>query len=536
MWTSVWPGTRRPTDPGAARRPGAEPGPAPIRFRVRHRLVLPGVVILVVVSFGFAALSLTLSRRWVEEDLRERAITFAREIAATIGDLRELESTALLNEQIRQILAVRRNVLQLDILTFGSERPHLVATSAPESRLPFTRIDSGRVRTGEVISRLVVNEQGRYWEVLAPIVLQRRVAGLVAAKFSLAQADRLASRIGWQALALTTASVLLMGVLMTLTVRLVVDRPIRRFMDAMARLGWADEAVRVDVRSADEFGALADHFNVMTARVTGFNRELQARVAEATGELERRYREVERLNALLFETQRSLSHAERLAIPGRIIAEVAHEIGTPLHSVAGHLELLRKDLPAGLPKDASRRLSIVEGELARVIEIIAQLLDLARPPAGLPGPVDLHQVVKDTVNLVSPGLAAAGLSLQVTADPALPKVQGHAPQLQQVLLNLLINAMDATPAGGRLEVAARQRSAGQAVELVVSDTGRGIPPDQLKLIFEPFFSTKGPSRGTGLGLFICAHIVREHEGSIDVTSEEGRGSRFGVVLPVAGAE
>jgi signal transduction histidine kinase len=507
-----------------------------VRLGVRHKLVLLGVVLLVAVLFGFTALHLWMSRGWVEEDLRDRAITFAREVAATIGDRREFESGTLLRNQIQQILAVRQNVLQLDILRFDADRTRIVATSHPERRLPFTSKETAEVARGRVVSRLVSRDEGRYWEVIAPISLEGAVAGAVAASFSLGRADELSSRIRRWAFALTAASVVVMGVLMTGAVRLVVDRPVQRFMDAIARVRRGDSAAVVRVDADDEFGALATHFNDMMARLNTFNDELQARVEVATAELDRRYQEVQRLNELLFRTQRTLSHAERLALPGRIIAEVAHEVGTPLHSVAGHLELLRKELPPDLlPEDVTRRLDLIEAQLGRVIEIIAQLLDVTRRPPGEPTAVDLNRLVRDTADLVRPGLGTAGLSLSIATDPDLPPIHGHGSQLQQVILNLLTNATDATPPGGRVEVATRALPDRGEVLVEVGDTGPGISPADQEQIFEPFFSTKQAGRGTGLGLFISAQIVREHKGRVEVESEEGRGSRFRVFLPTGAA-
>ncbi|MBI4588562.1 MAG: HAMP domain-containing protein [Candidatus Rokubacteria bacterium] len=506
-----------------------------VRLGVRHKLVLLTLVLLVVVSFSFTWLNLTLSRGWVEEDLKDRAITFAREVAATIGDRREFESGALLQDQIQQIMAVRQNVLQLDIVAFGVAGARVIATSRAQIRLPFHRKDADQVLKGQVISRLVKEERGRYWEVMAPITLEGTIAGAVAAKFSLDRADRLASRIRSWAFGLAAASVLVTGILMSLAVSLVVDRPIRRFMGAIARVRRGDTEATVPLRTADEFGVLAIHFNEMMMRINHFNDELQGRVKEATAELDRRYQEVQRLNELLFEMQRNLSHAERLALSGRIMAEVAHEIGTPLHSVAGHLELLRKDLPSDLrSENLVRRLLVIETQLARVTEIIAQLLDLTRRSPGEPGPVDVNQLVRDTADLVRPGLTAAGLTLQVILDSELPTVQGHSNGLQQVVLNLLTNAIDATPAGGRVRVTTRARPDRGEVELEISDTGQGIPLAHQKQIFEPFFSTKERGQGTGLGLFISAQIVREHRGRIEVQSAEGCGSTLRVFLPVLG--
>jgi signal transduction histidine kinase len=501
---------------------------------IRQKLVLLALGIVVVASFGFTLVHLSLSRGWIEEDLQERAVTFAREVAATIGDRRELESSALLHEQIEQIMAARQNVHQLDILAFRAGAATLVASSHAATRLPFTRRDAEQVGKGRVLSRLVERGGSRYWEVMAPVVLEESVAGAVAAKFSLDRADALAARIRRWAFLLTALSVAVMAVLMSLAVRLVVTRPLDRFMDAIRRVQAGEPPAPVRVRAADEFGVLATHYNAMMERLNAFSEELQARVAQATAELRERYREVERLNTELFVMQRTLSHAERLALAGRIMAEVAHEVGTPIHSIAGHVELLRRDVDRAAGAEAlDRRLTIIDTQLDRVTEIIARLLDLTRAGQGEPGPVDVNRLVAETVDLLRPGLATARVRLEVDAEPAMPPVTGDRTQLQQVLLNLLTNALDATPPGGRLAV--RTRALPGELELEVTDSGHGIPPDVQKQIFEPFFTTKPAGRGTGLGLFVAAQIVREHDGRIEVESEPGRGATFRVVLPDAEA-
>ena len=506
-----------------------------MRLGVRGKLVVLSLLILVVVSFGFTVLQLHLSRGWVEEDLRERAVFFAREIAATIGDRREFESSALLGRKIQQLLAVRKSVLQLDIMDFLHADAVVLASSHPGAALAFTPGDFLRVRDGAVVSRLVTEADGRYWEVMAPVVIDQIVAGGVAAKFSLKRFDSREDRTRFSALVLTAVSVLVMGSLMGLAVHMVVNRPVARFIDAIRRAERGVPAPPVIVNASDEFGVLARHFNEMMDRIAAFNSELQVRVADATAELTRRYEEVRRLHEQLFSMQRSLSHAERLALSGRIMAEVAHEVGTPLHSVAGHLELLRQDLPAAVATNgAGRRLQIIESQVARVTEIIARLLDLTRQPQGEIERVDLNRMIQETVELVRPSIAAAGLRLTIVSEPTLARVEGYRNQLQQVILNLVTNAMDATSPGGEIMIATRGQTDDGRVELEVTDTGYGIPADQLKQIFEPFFSTKA-GRGIGLGLFISAEVVREHKGHIEVTSEPGSGSTFRVVLPAVGA-
>ena len=501
-------------------------------IRVRHKLILLGALVILVVSSAFTWINLALARRAIEEDLKTRAIVYAGEIAGTFGDRQELER-ATLEQAIGRLLRIRKSALQLDVLTFGPEGARLGASSHREAPLRVTSADVQVVQTGHVVARAAK----RHWEVLAPIAIDGAVdtlvVGAVAVRFSSQRAEELASRIRFWALTLSAASVVLMALLMNAAIHLVVDRPIQRFMDAIARAADGGPAT-VDVRTSDELGVLASQFNEMVTRIGRFNEELRTRVAEATEELDRRYHQVQQLNALLFELQRRLGHAERLALSGRVMAEVAHEVGTPLHSVAGHLELLRRDLPAALlTEDTTRRLTIIETQVNRVIEIIARLLDITRRAPGEPAAVDVAALARDTAELVRPGLARDRVTLTVETEPDLPLVRGQHDQLQQVILNLLTNAMAATPPGGAIAVTTRALADDDEVEIAVSDTGHGIPHAVRQQIFEPFFSTKEPGRGTGLGLFISSEIVREHKGRIEIESAEGRGSTFRVILLAA---
>src|SRR5438552_3470482 len=502
---------------------------------VRHKLIILSTLAILVVSLGFAWINLFLAYRAIEEDLRTRAIIYAREVAATIGHRSELERKEALQQLIARLLEIRKSALQLDVLAFGQEETIVVATNVPGARLPFSQRDGDEVRRGGIVSRAVSTGAEHHWEVMAPITtafttqafdsargtfqprLEGEVVGAVAVKFSAQRADELASRIRVWALTLATAGVIVMGLLMRTAIQVVVDRPIQRFMEAISTGADDGAPTAVSVTTADEFGVLARHFNEMVARIGRFNEELRTRIGEATGELDRRYQQVERLNALLFEMQRRLSRAERLALSGRVMAEVAHEVGTPLHSVAGHLELLRKDLPpAVMTDDVARRLTIIETQVVRVIDIIARLLDVTRRASGAGGPVDVEQLVRDTADLVRPGLTKAGLVIDVRTGPGQTMVQGQHDQLQQVVLNLLTNAIDATPRGGRIEVTTAALPDQGEVEIAVADTGRGIPTPDRKRIIEPFFSTKESGHRTGLGLFITSEIVREREGRIQV--------------------
>jgi two-component system, NtrC family, sensor kinase len=503
---------------------------------VRHKLVLVSLAILIAVSFGFLLLHGVISSGWIDEDLRDRAVTFGQEISATIEDQEEFGNGPALESNIRRMMAVRSNVLQIDILKFTPEGTVVVASSHMPRRLPFSRADSRRARQGKPVSKLADVGGTRAWDTLVPVSFKGDIVGAVGTRFSLEHADRLHFRINLWALVFTGISVIVMGYLMVVAVTYVVNRPVSGLLSAIQQVHDSGTTSHVRVTSGDEFEILANHFNDMMVRINNFNKELDQRIKAATRELDQKYQEVQRLNTMLYITQRKLSQAERLAVAGRVVAQVAHEVGTPLHSIAGHLELLRAELPAEVTGAAARRLGIVENQVARVSGVIRQLLDVVRRDRPVYVAVDIAGLAQDCAAFVSPGMSAAALSLRLQLDPDLPPVNGDRDQLMQVVLNLLSNALDATPAGGTVTVRARLRSDKRQIEIAVEDTGIGIAQARQKEIFEPFVSSKPPGQGTGLGLYIAAQIVREHGGRIEVQSVEDQGSTMTVILPIAGEQ
>jgi two-component system NtrC family sensor kinase len=229
----------------------------------------------------------------------------------------------------------------------------------------------------------------------------------------------------------------------------------------------------------------------------------------------------ERLNA----AEAGMLQAARLAAVGQLAASIAHEINNPLYAARNCLYLLEGDLPPDLSD--TPYLAIARDELGRIAGIIERMRDFYRPPRGELAPCDLNMLVEETLAITSLNTRHMPVQVIFTPTPDLPMVVGNSDQLRQVLLNLLLNAVDAMPSGGSLTV---RTLAGPTVALLeIQDTGIGIPPDVKNHLFEPFFTTK--PTGTGLGLSISAHIVTQHGGQIEVDSEPGHGTTFRVALP-----
>ncbi len=221
---------------------------------------------------------------------------------------------------------------------------------------------------------------------------------------------------------------------------------------------------------------------------------------------------------------------ERLASLGLLAAGVAHEVNTPLTGISSYTQMLMDDLDAGDPR--RRTLEKIEAQTQRASNIANSLLNLAHPERTPFQELDVNAVVEECLQLFEPQVRGGGVRLEVRLHDSLPPIRGHRGKLQQVLLNLLINARDAVGRHGRIVVATAVER--DRVVLTVEDDGVGIDEQDLARIFDPFFTTKGRGRGTGLGLSISYGIVREHEGEIHVESERGDFTRFTIELPTVG--
>ena len=271
------------------------------------------------------------------------------------------------------------------------------------------------------------------------------------------------------------------------------------------------------------------------AQIRAFNQRLAGEIEAATRDLSDKNATLNQLNRLLSDMRRDNASKVRLAALGQLAAQLAHEIGTPLSSVSGHLQLamLQRDLQPVL-RD---RLEVSSREIERISRIVRDYLDSTRPLEPERQRTDLPRLLDEAIELthaVDPRAAQRAMVIpQIDReDSALRELITDPGLLRQILVNLLTNALDAVDKEGRVTVAAAAED--DRILITVSDTGHGIPEDDLKRIFEPFYTTKGRGKGTGLGLAICRQLTAALGGTISVESEPGRGSTFFVRLPRSG--
>jgi two-component system NtrC family sensor kinase len=230
--------------------------------------------------------------------------------------------------------------------------------------------------------------------------------------------------------------------------------------------------------------------------------------------------------------EQQLQHSEKMASVGLLAAGVAHEVNTPLTGISSYTQMLRERIEADDPR--AELLEKIEKQTFRAAKIINNLLNFSRAAGSEFEPLDVNRVLLDVVSLVEHQLEAARIKVVRDMAAGLPLVRGNENRLQQVFFNLILNARDAMPSGGWLTLATRADD--DAVVIEVRDTGTGIKPQDIKRIYDPFFTTKGIGRGTGLGLSVSYGILQEHGGAIFVDSAPGQGTTFQVALPPMDAQ
>jgi two-component system, NtrC family, sensor kinase len=367
--------------------------------------------------------------------------------------------------------------------------------------------------------------------------VEEQILGVLDTDLSLQKADVQLAQSSRRMIVYTACALLLIAPLSWFFVWRIVAVPVKALRRGTERLKAGDLGYQIDVESKDEIGELADSFNGMSSQLQSEHNEnlawthtLEQRVEQKTRELKRAHE-----HAL---------HTEKMASVGKMAAVLAHEINNPLSGILTYAKLLRKwidreeldrqkTVGEGVRRyrEISDSLDLIASESRRCGDLVRNLLTFSRAtPMNLQA-TDLNQVIDRALRLMQHQLDLASIQVQPQLDPDLPQVLCDAAQIEQVLLALIVNAMDALPQGGNLWIISSFSREQDCVRIVVRDDGTGIAPEILPHLFEPFLTTKETGRGVGLGLAISHSILERHNGSIEVESEVGRGTTFTITLP-----
>jgi len=427
------------------------------------------------------------------------------------------------------------------------------ADSGPAEEIPEetkTALRSGL--TSKVVTEQRPEANNTIYRVFAPIQKQGeqgRVSGAVEVVERLDNIPSIAVRYAQQAAWIALIAVALITISTYLLFRHLVYTPIERLLGVIARAKAGELEAQAPPRPPDEVGRLSQEFNSLLSQVREMTGErerrqslLRERVREATAQLQQRNEQLAATNLELWRTARRLTQFERLAAAGQTAAQFAHEVGTPLNLISCHVQLMNSELRPN-PDAAEARIEVIAEQIERIERIVRQMLDRTRAETAEMKPLDLNALLRRICDATAPALETGQVCLETAFDPLLPLIAGDADHLQQVFINLINNALDAMPAGGRLRIATSNTAYGMAWDapsnnggarqavVDVADTGCGMPREIQERIFDPLYTTKERGKGTGLGLVVVSHVLQEHGGQIEVESEPELGTRFRLRFP-----
>jgi len=533
-----------------------------IRSLVYHRIPRVGLntkitFLIIFIVAGVLLLASYLDYHFARKDQIDlsfnRNILIAKQIDASIPDRAIQEDLPRIRDEVEEWLLSRAFLMQIDVFLFSAKDWELIVSHSRDTRrtsLALSKDQINRLKKDKDLSLLHDKGEEKWLEVVVPFHLGTKVIGGIRLVSSLDEVEHFLRKKRDRAIILTFVSMLVILITLTILFGKLVGDPIQTLVEAMSRAEKGDLETEAHIQSEDELGRLGRNFNRMLKtiretheqniqllrQVSQFNEELTRKIEAATSELAKRNEELGLLNEALFESQRQLSQSEKLAAVGQVTATMAHQIGTPLNSISGYIQLMRQDGNLQ-PKDQGR-LRIVESQLDRLADSVKNLLSFTQQPKPQLKSLEVNEVLEELIRLSEPWFLARNVKLTTYLSPNLPPISGDPTQLQTLFLNLITNALDAMPKGGALTIRTRHAphslssKAGRWLEISIADTGIGITEESKKRIFEPFFTTKKMGEGTGLGLAICEKIIKEHSGRIELESEVGRGSTFFISLPV----
>lgn len=518
-------------------------------------MLLLGAALIVVFTVA-SVVGLTLHRRTLVRQLEEQAIGVAGTLfQATWAAMLENDQESL--RQITNNVTQGQNILALRVISADGEIRHSNHPEEIGARAEFTQpvcqhchadgapqipasvlegtqtYDLATVENAVGVAVPVLNAP-ECWQAACHVHDESQsVLGVLEVEVATAQMEAILDEQKTHYMWLGAATFLLVTIIPGLLTWRLVHRPFHRILEGTRRLGAGELDTRLHRNYPAELGELAASFNTMANSLEKAQDELRRWGQRLEVRVERKTRELER-------AQQHMVFTEKMVSLGKLAAVVAHEINNPLGGILVSIKLLRKRLPRLVQSEDDRQnvdetLAMMERETARSGDIVRNLLLFSREKQLAVDECDVIEILERSLKLVGHKTELQNVEIHRDFDDTLPAIECDPNQIEQGMLALLLNAIDAMPDGGNLTVRAHAREGRLRVE--VEDEGVGIPPEIHEKIFDPFFTTKSEGQGTGLGLSVLYGIARRHGGEVDFRSEVGRGTCFWIDLPIeAGVE
>lgn len=442
-----------------------------LSLRAQIYFALAGILVPVFVLTLFIQIQLT--KPLLQEEVRQAGLSICHSLESEISAFKLLTKIPELERLLVETSWNQPSVMRLDVIVKDNRDYKILATTVSESGPVELNLD----RVSNSINTILKKDDDRnYWEILYPITEKRRVVGYIRTQISLQLVERVVT---------TIIKIVSLGTLLSLALLiLLLSYFLRRMIENERKLHQAES-----------------HNIQLTEQV--------------------------------HEMQRQLYLNEKLAVIGELTASFAHEIGTPLNSVSGHLQLLDDDI---LSKSGKERLNIIHSQVQRIERIVKEFLTFTHTPTPKKEQVDVKAIIEKMIQLVLPRIQITKTEIQFKCNQLTKPIYMVSSDLEQILLNLTNNALDALQTSTQnkqlfFQVQSLGNNGSQYLQLSITDTGGGIAPENLKKVLKPFFTTKPAGHGTGLGLTISERLIRKYGGKLKIDSILGKGTTIKVSIP-----
>ncbi|MBC8870838.1 MAG: HAMP domain-containing protein [Planctomycetes bacterium] len=523
---------------------------------LRLRLVIPLAALLVAYGGLHAYLAVTTQRTEIFAEATQSTLTLANTIRRStrhamlqshredvhkmiedIGKQEGIEHVRILNKE-----GVIMYASEPDEINRVVDRNAEACYQCHDAAEPLTRLETSQrarvFRTPQGYRTLaaidVIYNEPSCWTASCHVHPKtQNLLGVIDVGVSLEAADARVVRTTTETILFVVVSTIVICALVALLVHLRVNRPVQQLLECTRKVAQGNLEWTIEVDNDDELGHLARSFNKMTEDLQQAQLALSDWALKLEDEVENKTRDLKLAQAQILRS-------EKLSSLGLLAAGVAHELNSPLMGIMTFAHLVAKRLPDG--SSEKEHVQVIISQTERCATIIKHLLDFSRERPPEKRCQDVHAVLDQAIALVEHQSGFHDIQIEPEFAPDLPLVMMDAGQMQQVFLNLLVNAGEAMSDGGRLVIQTRRpaSSVGDAtsadVQIVFRDMGVGIPPENIDKIFDPFFTSKDVGQGTGLGLAVTYGIIERHGGTIGVESEPGKGTTFTITLPVCGAD
>lgn len=507
-----------------------------LRLNLQAKILLLVAASMLLILFTSTYLHTVRTRAVIANNHYESAISQITVLSDRISRYGYFNNLEDLQQEMQLVAGSRPDFKQIDVYQNSVGGPHLLTTTSPGASPLFSLNTTNRsnkaqsnnpVRSGEI-----TRNKSDYWLITADINNAQQ-SGFIQALVLKSTHHELVDHLHREYNAVLFGAVAASVGLLYLVFALFFHRPVKEILHAMAQTRGGALVARAPVRRNDELGEIAKRFNELMDDITSrsaeredllqqigtLNSELQKKVELATYELRC-------TNANLIRTQQRLAQSERMAAIGQVTASLAHEIGTPLNAVAGHLQLMgrdHRDEPV-----TQRRLNIINGQLSAIVQTVKGLLERTHRRAVSFDLTDVNELVNELIQLIGPMLESRRIAAAIELEDGLPAVLADRDSLHRVFLNLVNNSCDAMPNGGQLDISTHYSQQRDEIEIMFRDSGVGIAPNVIEHLFEPMFTTK--QSGGGFGLVIAHDIIAEHRGRIELVPGS-TGAVFVLTLP-----